>query len=159
MVKRAPRKGEGRPSIYTKKLGDSVCEGISNGWSVRTVCAEDAMPGLTTVFKWIRELPEFAKQYAQACEERTEAHNESLLEMGEEAIEKAQDVDPKAAGAVVSAYKLKADNLKWSMSKMKPKKYGDKLDMTTNGKDLPQPLLHVLRNNSDAENSGPDQKA
>ncbi len=26
------------------------------------------------------------------------------------------------------------------MSKMKPKKYGDKLDMTTNGKDIPQPI-------------------
>lgn len=132
-MKRAPRKGEGRPSLYTKELGDSVCEGIANGWSLRTVCNEEDMPALTTVFKWIREIPEFTQQYASATSERTEAHSESLLEMGDDAIGKAQDVDPKSAGAVVQAYKLKADNLKWSMSKMKPKKYGDKVDVTSAG--------------------------
>ena len=34
----------------------------------------------------------------------------------------------------MQAVKLKADNLKWSMSKMKPKKYGDKVDVTSDGK-------------------------
>lgn len=142
-ISKRGRNNEGRPSKYTKELADSVCEGISNGLSVRTVCLDEAMPSLTTVFKWLRELPEFAHQYARACEERTEAHNESLLEMGEEAIEKAQEVDPKASGAVVQAYKLKADNLKWSMSKMKPKKYGDKLDLTSAGEKLPTPIISL----------------
>ena len=153
-ISKRGRKNEGRPSIYTKELGDSVCESISNGWSIRTVCTEETMPGLTTVFKWIREIPEFAQQYAQACEERTEAHSEALLEMGEEAIEKAQEVDPKASGAVVQAYKLKADNLKWSMSKMKPKKYGDRLDLTSLGEKLPTPIMNVIpANNGDKQDT------
>ena len=71
-----------------------------------------------------------------------------MLDFGDQAIELAESADPKAAGAMVQAVKLKADNLKWVMSKMKPKKYGDKLDMTTNGKDLPTPLLNVIRNNN-----------
>ena len=157
MAKRAPRKGAGRPSKYTKELGDAVCKKIGDGFSMRTVCAPDTMPDMSTVFRWIREDDEFRKQYVLATEERTESHSEALLEMGEEAIEKAQDVDPKASGAVVQAYKLKADNLKWSMSKMKPKKYGDKLDLTSGGDRLPQPIisLDVQRNDSHKEDKEP----
>lgn len=134
-----------RPEKYTKELGDNFCEQISNGYSLRRVCDEEGMPAPSTVFKWIREVDGFSKQYAQATEERTEAHQEMLLEMGDKAIEHSEDADPKAAGAVVSAYKLKADNLKWSMSKMKPKKYGDKLDLTSGGEKLPQPIINVQR--------------
>lgn len=145
----------GRPSLYTQELADKICEQIGNGHSMRTICAPEDMPDMSTVFRWIRTHEEFRNQYARACEERTEAHNESLLDFGDEAIELAQNSDPKAAGAVVQAVKLKADNLKWVMSKMKPKKYGDKLDMTTNGKDLPTPLLNAIRNNdSDQKDSG-----
>lgn len=144
-----------RPSIFTKKLGDKICQEIANGWSIRTVCGAENMPSLSSVFKWIREKPEFSQQYARATEERTEAHSESLLEMGDDAIEKAQEVDPKASGAVVQAYKLKADNLKWSMSKMKPKKYGDKLDLTSGGEKLPTPIMNVQRDNSNGEDKAP----
>ncbi len=122
-----------RPIDFTKELGDKVCQSIANGWSMRTTCNEEDMPSMFTVFRWLREEESFQKQYARACEERTEAHNEQLLDYGEEALELAQNCDPKAANAVVSAVKLKADNLKWVMSKMKPKKYGDKVDVTSAG--------------------------
>lgn len=151
-VSKRGRKDEGRPSKYTKELGDNVCEGIANGWSIRSVCDKEDMPALTTVFKWIREIPEFTQQYAKATEERSEAHNESLLEMGDEAIEKAQNVDPKASGAVVQAYKLKADNFKWSMSKMKPKKYGDKVDVTSAGEAIKGNTI-ILSDFKDASDS------
>lgn len=144
-----------RPSIYSQELADKICDGIANGWSMRTICDKEDMPALSSIFLWLRTYKEFSEQYARACEERTEAHNELLLDLGDEATELAQNVDPKASGAVVQAVKLKADNLKWVMSKMKPKKYGDKIDMTTNGKDLPTPLLHAIRNNdSDKKDSG-----
>ena len=146
----------GRPSIYTQELADSICTGIGNGYSLRTVCDAEDMPNMSTVFEWIRKHEEFSKQYARACEERTEFHQEAMLEMGDKAIAHAEDADPKAAGAVVSAYKLKADNLKWHMSKMKPKKYGEKLDLTSGGEKLPTPIINVQRNNSDKENTQPE---
>lgn len=130
----------GRPSDYTQELADKICEQIAEGDSMRTICEQESMPNAATVFRWLRTNEEFSKQYARACEERTEAHNENLLDIGEEAIEAAHEADPKAANAVVSGYKLKADNLKWVMSKMKPKKYGDKLDVTSDGKVLPTPI-------------------
>lgn len=101
---------------------------------MRTVCAADDMPAMSSVFKWLREHESFSEQYARATKERTEAHNEKMLDIGDDSIDAAHNADPKAANAVVSAYKLKADNLKWVMSKMQPKKYGDKLDVVSDGK-------------------------
>lgn len=132
-----------RPCDYTKDLGDSICEKLSDGLSLRTVCLADDMPSKATVFNWLRINKEFLDQYARATDERAEAHHEDLLELGDEAVKLAQNVDKQVSNAVVSAVKLKADNLKWSMSKMKPKKYGDKIDMTTNGKDLPIPIYNA----------------
>lgn len=138
----------GRPSDYTKETAEKLCEILSQGKSLRTACLKDDMPSIATVFKWMRDYPEFLKQYEQAKVESSEALNEVILDLGDEAINMSQGVDPKVSNAVVSAYKLKADNLKWYMSKMKPKKYGDKIDHTTNGKDLPTPILHGLPSNN-----------
>jgi hypothetical protein len=130
----------GRPSDYTQELANKICSKLSEGISLRTVCLADDMPDKSTVFDWLATKKEFAYQYACAKEQGTEAMNELLLDLGDEAIELAQSVNDKASSAVVQAVKLKADNLKWVMSKMKPKKYGDKLDLTTDGEKLPAPI-------------------
>lgn len=144
-----------RPSEYTQEKADKICEQLAQGISLRTVCASKDMPSAVTVFAWMRENDEFLKQYERAKAESSDALNEVILDLGDEAITKSQQVDFKASNAVVSAYKLKADNLKWYMSKMKPKKYGDKLDLTTNGKDLPTPILaNVPSNNSPQADKG-----
>lgn len=125
-----------RPSDYTQELADKICEELASGKSLRSVTREESMPAMSSVFKWLRENKAFSEQYVTACEERVESQHENLLEYGEEAVELAQSVDFKASSAVVSAVKLKSDNLKWSMSKMKPKKYGDKMDVTSDGKSI-----------------------
>jgi len=124
---------KGRPSEYTTEIGAEFCERIAQGSSLRSVCKADDMPNASTIFEWIRKYPGFSKQYAHACDERAEAHNETLLDLGDDAIDLAQSTDPKAANAVVAAVKLKADNLKWVMSKQKPKKYGDKIELDNTG--------------------------
>lgn len=129
-----------RPTDYTKELAEELCNRVADGNSLRTVCLSEDMPDKSTIFRWFRLYKEFNDQYAQACDERVEAQHEDLLELGDEAVRLAQWVNDKVSNAVVSAVKLKADNMKWSMSKMKPKKYGDRIDHTTNGKDLPTPI-------------------
>lgn len=130
----------GRPTIYSEKLAREFCDRLSRGISLRTVCLADDMPSMDTIYHWIHDKKDFSEQYAQAKENSADALNEVLLDLGDDAIKLSQEVDNKVSNAVVSAVKLKADNLKWYMSKMKPKKYGDKMDMTTNGKDLPSPI-------------------
>lgn len=139
----------GRPICYTKEKGDLICEGISEGKSLTKVISAEGMPSVATVFKWMREYPEFLKNYETAREERTELQNEMLLDMGDEAVVMAENSE--APSAVVSAVKLKADNFKWVMSKMKPKRYGDKMDVTSDGEKIQGNTIIFTDFNNEAE--------
>lgn len=107
---------------------------------MRTACKSEELPSIQTVFSWFRTHNEFLAQYERATKERSEAHHEELMNLGDDAVELAKSVKGPGANAVVSAVKLKADNLKWSMAHMKPKKYGEKLDVTSDGKAIPAPI-------------------
>lgn len=130
----------GRPSIYSKELADKVCERIAEGASIRTACAPDGMPSISTFFKWIRENQEFAQQYARATEERTEAMSEDILDIADDGsndlmtIQKGSQSYEIENKEVTNRSRLRVDTRKWLMSKMKPKKYGDKVDVTSDGK-------------------------
>ena len=126
----------GRPTDFTKELGDKICSLLAEGLSLRTVCLAEDMPNKSTVFRWLREKKEFCDQYDIAKQESSDAMGEEILDLSDSSLELAQAVDPKASGAVVSAAKLQVDTRKWLMSKMKPKKYGDKVDVTSDGKQI-----------------------
>ncbi len=132
--------------MYTQELADRVCQSIAEGASMRTVCAGEGMPSIATLFKWIREKPEFAKQYARATEERTEAMSEDILDIADDGsndlmtIQKGNQTYQTENKEVTNRSRLRVDTRKWLMSKMKPKKYGDKLDVTSDGKPLPTPI-------------------
>lgn len=134
-----------RPSDYTQELADRICEELSEGVSLRTVCLADDMPSARTVFRWLRTNEQFCQQYARAKEESADAMAEELLDISDESVKDAYGADPKASSAVVQAQKLRVDTRKWLMSKMKPKKYQDKLDVTSDGKAIPQPIYGGIK--------------
>ena len=132
----------GRPTKYTQELADKVCFKIAEGYSMRTVCKADDMPCMTTIFKWLREKPEFTQQYTRATEERTEAMSEDILDIADDGsndlmtIQKGDKTYQMENKEVTNRSRLRVDTRKWLMSKMKPKKYGDKIDVTSAGEKL-----------------------
>lgn len=143
-----PKHPGGRPTEYNDEIAGLVCQGLAEGKSLRKVCEAEEMPDKATVFRWLTKHKEFCDQYEKAKIESAECKREDVEELGDEAIEAIHTVeDPKRAGALATAYKLKADNIKWIMARMKPKKYGDKLDVTSDGKVLPTPIISVNRDN------------
>lgn len=141
--KRPPKK-VGRPSKYTNKLADKICQMIAQGQSVRSICAKKDMISMQTFFRWLRENDKFREQYARACEERSYMHAEEILEIADDAtndyMERHDESDEltgyKLNGENIQRSRLRIDTRKWLMSKLNPKVYGDKLDMTTNGNDI-----------------------
>lgn len=145
----------GRPTDYTQDLADRICERLALGYSMRSVCKADDMPAMSSVFKWLREIPEFSEQYAKAKQEATDAMAEDLLDIADDGTnDYMEDADGnvKYNGDSVQRSRLRVDTRKWLMSKMKPKKYGEKLDLTTNGKDLPTPILGGATKAGDEQN-------
>lgn len=122
------KKPSGRPSIKTPELLDRIITEITNGSNLRRLCERADMPSRDAIHTWLIKDDIFADQYARACKIRREYRFEGL----EDTID--GEVDVQRA-------RLKVDTLKWQMSKEDPKKYGDKVDVTTNGESLPAPIF------------------
>ena len=78
---KTPKKN-GRPTKYSDKLADRICQKIAEGYSVRSICKEKDMVSMQTLFRWLRENDKFREQYAHACEERSYAQAENLRVTG-----------------------------------------------------------------------------
>lgn len=137
----------GRPTNYTQELADSICDMLAEGISLRTVCLDEKLPDKSTVFRWLRTNPEFRDQYEKAKQESADAMAEETLYIADNPVMgEIKTIRPDGSVEIkhdemLGHRRLQVDTRKWLMAKMKPKKYGDKLDMTTNGKDLPRPIL------------------
>ena len=46
-------------------------------------------------------------------------------------------------GEHIQRSRLRVDTRKWYLSKLNPKKYGDKVDVTTKGKEITNPILGI----------------
>lgn len=141
-------KGVGRPIIYSQEIADKICEEIAtSSKSLRTICNEDGMPSVGTLLKWMREnTNNFLTQYTRAKEEQADFMAEEMLDIADDGSndlmtitkgDRSYELENKE---VVNRSKLRIETRKWLSSKLKPKKYGDKLDLTSGGDKLPQPV-------------------
>jgi len=133
----------GRPSSYTEEIADAICERLSDGRSLRSICLDEDMPGQTTVFRWLAANEDFRKRYAHAREAQADAIVDEMLDIADDGsndwMERRRDdgsVDEVLNHEHVQRSRLRLDARKWMASKLAPKKYGDKLDVTTDGKAL-----------------------
>lgn len=123
----------GRPIEYTQEIGDEICEMIAMGKSIRTICLEEHMPAVSTLYRWIRLVPEFEKQYARAKEDQADALAEDILDIADDGTNdwmEARDSDGniigwKENGEALQRSRLRVDARKWLAAKFKAKKYGD----------------------------------
>lgn len=128
----------GRPSLYSLELADSICERLVLGESLRSICRDDAMPAISCVFKWLREHPAFAEQYTRAKEEQADTLADEIVEIADEKDYEKVEIDGvplavKFDSTAVARNRLRVDARKWAASKLKPKKYGDKVSQEISG--------------------------
>jgi len=129
-------KRPGRPTDYSNLLVSDICEQLSIGKSLRTICKAKNLPSCSTVFLWLSKYPEFSEQYARAREAQADYLADEIIEIADEPVICSEDV---------ARNRLRVDARKWIASKMKPKKYGDKIDhdITTGGESLNIPVNFV----------------
>jgi hypothetical protein len=121
----------GRPSDYTQEIADLICEKLCDGESLRAICLSDDMPSRSTVFKWLNDNQYFSDQYARAKEEQAESLADDIIAIADQYDTAKDTLQPD----LVQRAKLRIDSRKWVASKLKPKKYGDKVQTEISGKD------------------------
>lgn len=133
----------GRPTSYTQEVADRICAELSLGSSIRTVCKPDDMPAVKTIFNWFRTQPEFLQQYTRAKQESADAMAEDILDIADDgsndwmiAHRKDESEAWQLNGEHIQRSRLRIDTRKFLMAKMKPKVYGEKLDVTSDGEKI-----------------------
>ena len=106
-----------------------ICDELEKGYSLRSILRREDMPSSRTFFKWIDEDKEKVKQYERSLELRSEMLFDEIIEIADK---QSEDVGEDENGNkvinhnIVQRNRLQIDARKWALSKMFPKKFGDK---------------------------------
>lgn len=110
-----------KPSKRTPEIVQAILTAMEAGESLRKACeARNLAP--STFMGWVAEDAELSEHYTRAREAMLDRQAEELEEIGERAAQAETAVQ-------VAGLRLLADNRKWLLSKLAPKKYGDKLEI------------------------------
>jgi hypothetical protein len=125
----------------------AVIEHIEDGETEAEACRMVGIPNSSFRMAALRE--EVSVEYARALAALAGDQANKL----EEVVRDMRDgkVDWQVA-------RVEIDARKWFASKFLPRRYGDRVDVTTNGKDLPTPILgYVQRNDSNSKDHGDEE--
>lgn len=124
----------------TRELEDEILTRVASGRSLLDACKGKGMPDEATVRGWaVREPNGFGRQFVIARmiqahgwwdEIRSEIDRDPVM-VEETVTSKDGSVTDRSRidGADVNLRRLRVDTLKWGLSKMLPKLYGDKLTL------------------------------
>ncbi len=116
---------------YSQEVAESICQQIADGKSLRAICAADDMPDKATVFRWLEANAEFRDRYARAREAQADAIFDECLAIADSQegdVIKVDGVD-QVNHDVIARARLRIDTRKWMAGKLRPKVYGDKLEL------------------------------
>jgi hypothetical protein len=121
----------GRPSTYTPEIAAIICDRISRGESLKSICNSPGIPDQVVVYGWLGRQPEFAQMYARAREDQADTLADEIAALADE--EPRMVVDDKGVARIDSAWvqwqKNRVEARKWVAAKLKPKKWGERIQV------------------------------
>ena len=119
----------------------TICERIANGESLKAICEDDALPSKALVFAWLGQDADFLDKYARAREAQADAVFDEILTIADDGRNdwmerknaEGQNIGWMENGEALRRSQLRIDARKWMAGKLKPKKYGDRLDLNHSG--------------------------
>ena len=137
---------------YTQEKKDEcfnwIIAHIEEGNSLISALNTNGMPSTSTFYIWLEErdeegkltieAQEKSKRYACACEVRELKMLDEIIDIADKQSEDVMNVGDEVIinHNVINRNRLQIDARKWALSKMNPKKYGDKADITSNGETI-----------------------
>ena len=108
-------------------IAEVVLQGMNGGLSCFKACQAAGVPH-NTFLRWVDDDPQLADRYAGARHNLIERMANDLLEISDSPVP-TTDSGATDSGAVQDK-RLRVDTRKWLLSKLAPKKYGDKIETT-----------------------------
>ena len=108
------------------KIAAEVFKGMRSGLSALKSC-KAAGVHQSTFNDWLNDDRVLAVEYARAREDLIEYIAQEIMDISDQDVDVVGD---KKDWAAVQKHKLQVDSRKWLLSKLAPKKYGDKLELS-----------------------------
>ena len=141
---------KGRPIEWTpeKKQSaiDDIFQKITEGNSIRHILKDNPdLPSRKTFLEWLAKDKELSSHYARICDVRSDIIFDEMMDIADDGT---NDYMTKMIGDGIEIQvlnhehiqrsKLRIDTRKWILAKMNPKKYSDKVDITSDGNEIKQ---------------------
>jgi len=133
-----------------KIMKSRIVEEIEKKRSLHDILENDILgefPNASTVYEWLNENSnyydaEFSNNYERARDIRADKIFEEMLQIADtpvlgETVKSGLLGDETTTGDMLQHRRLQVDTRKWILGRMKPKKYGDKIETTITGGDKP----------------------
>lgn len=142
----------GRPSKFTKEVQDEILDRIADGESVNQIGRDPKMPDASNIRRYIARDSEFRTKYEKAKMDMAEMMADEMLEIADDGRNdfilrevRGEEVEVPNTEHIQRS-RLRIDTRKWLMSKLMPKKYGDKIEVGGNEQ---RPLKIVIGGSAD----------
>ena len=113
----------GRPSKFTAKIADEICERLAEGESLIDIVRSYGMPSYSTVLKWRADNEAFSEMYTRAREDSAHYDADEM-----KVIADNPDIPPDQKRIMI-------DVRKWAAGKRNAKHYGEKVHQEITGAD------------------------
>lgn len=126
-----------------------ICEGLSEGETLREMCRRPGMPAFRTVYYWIEDDPELSARFARARQAGFDAIAEETFEIADNTGFEDEDTITTERGSFpnkewVMRSKLRVETRLKLLAKWDPKRYGETKKLEHSGPDGKPLNLAVL---------------
>ena len=115
-----------KPERDKPAICQAVLQGMRDGLSAFKACQAAGVPQ-STFNRWVDADSKLAEDYAHAREDLIERMANEVLELADSEV--PETGDGKRDWQAIQQRKLQVDSRKWLLSKLAPKKYGDRLEL------------------------------
>lgn len=128
------------PIDYSFDLSERICERLANGETGTAICKDADMPTWSTLQRWIRTKPDFARRYRQARESGYEFWADDTVDIADQtqlgSIVTTQEWGTQVKTAdMLEHRRLRIDARKWLLCKRARHIYGEKVQAELSGPD------------------------
>jgi hypothetical protein len=93
-----------------------ICIELASGKSLKSICSAPDMPSHVTVFEWIDDDESLANRYTRARERQADFIADEISDIADNATD-------------ANLARVQIDARKWKAGKLRPKVYGDRLNL------------------------------
>jgi hypothetical protein len=142
----------GKPSVYTPELAEEICARLSAGESLKSICRDPGMPPFSTVQGWARTNHcGFTALYDCARELQAQTFADELIDIADDGMNDWVRRENERGGVSyvlnkehIARSRLRLEARQWVISKILPKKYGDKLQLKHSGVVASSPIISSM---------------